>query len=265
MTEHLQSTNLKERVALVTGAARGIGRAIALRLSMQGAAVAIHYRTNSELAESLASTIRSDGGKALVVSGDLTLESQASSVVSKVNSDLGPIDILVNNAAAFLLGELAELRDPEMERMWRTNVSGPVHLTRFVAEGMKDRGFGRIVNILSAAGFGTAVNGTTFYAATKAALSMLTRRLAMELGPYGVTVNAVAPGFVPTEMSLAGSEGDAVRKRIEFFASRTMLRRVGSPEDIAHAVEFLVSPEASFITAQILTVDGGRMDYIGHS
>jgi 3-oxoacyl-[acyl-carrier protein] reductase len=171
----------------------------------------------------------------------------------------------VNNAVAFHPGELADLKEPEMETMWRTNVAGPVHLTHFVADGMKERGFGRIVNIVSAAGFGTSVTGTTFYAATKAALSILTRRFAMELGPYGITVNAVSPGFIPTEQSLSGCEGEAVRKRIEFFASRAMLRRVGSPEDIAYAVGFLVSPEASFITAQILTVDGGRMDYIGHS
>jgi len=265
MTQQLSHNRLNQRVALVTGAARGIGRAIALKLSSQGAHVAIHYRSNAELAESLALKVRADGSKALVISGDLSVENQARSVVNQVTADLGPIEFLVNNAVAFVPGELADLNDPEMEMMWRTNVGGPIHLTRFVADGMKERRFGRIVNVVSAAGFGTSVSGTTFYAATKAALSILTRRFAMELGPYGITVNAVSPGFIPTEGSLRGAEDEAARQRIEFFAKRAMLRRVGCPEDIAHAVGFLVSPEASFITAQILTVDGGRMDYISHS
>lgn len=256
---------LAGKIALVTGAARGIGRAIALRLAEDGAAVAIHYRTSGALAESAESAIRSRGGSARVVQGDVSAARDVESIVAGVQRNLGPIDILVNNAVCFQPGNLADLNDPDMESMWRTNVGGPVHLIRLVAEGMKGRKFGRIINITSAAAFGTAVEGTTFYAATKAALVILTRRFAMELGPHGITVNAVSPGFVPTEQSMLGKAGDEARERIEQFAGRAMVRRVGTPEDIAHATAFLASPAASFITAQVVSVDGGRLDYIGHS
>jgi 3-oxoacyl-[acyl-carrier protein] reductase len=133
-------------------------------------------------------------------------------------------------------------------------------VTRAVVDGMKARRFGRIVNLASVAALGTAMAGTTFYAATKAAVVVLTRRFALELGPHGITVNAIAPGFVLTDMAAAGrTEADFAA-----IAARAMVRRIGQPDDIAHAVEFLVSPEAGFVTAQVLTVDGGRMDYIAH-
>jgi NAD(P)-dependent dehydrogenase (short-subunit alcohol dehydrogenase family) len=125
---------------------------------------------------------------------------------------------------------------------------------------MKQRKSGRIVNLTSIAAFGTAMAGTTFYAATKAAVSVLTRRFAMELGPHGVTVNAVAPGFISTDMAKDGRGPEDFAA----MAEKAMVKRIGVPEDIAHAVAFLCAPESSFITAQILTVDGGRMDYIGH-
>src|SRR5690349_20624515 len=144
--------------------------------------------------------------------------------------------------------------------MRRTNVDGLVNVTRAVVPGMQARGFGRVVNLTSIAAFGTAMDGTTFYAATKAAVSVLTRRFAMELGPHGVTVNAVPPGFILTDMAKSGRGPEDFAR----IADKTMLKRVGKPEDIAHAVAFLCSPESGFITAQILTVDGGRMDYIGH-
>jgi len=261
----LNGTSLEGKIVLITGAARAIGRATALRLSRQGATVAVHYRTNAELAQSLASIIREEGRKVLLVQGDVTQESQVRSVVGEVQDKLGPIDILVNNAANFFPGELADFKESEMDSMWRTNVIGPVHMIRSVVDGMKERRFGRIVNITSAAGLGTAIAGTTFYSATKAALAILTRRFAMELGPYGITVNAVSPGFIPTEQSLAGRTGQVAQERIDMFASRSMLRRVGVPEDIAYAVSFFVAPAAGFITAQVLAVDGGRMDFITHA
>ena len=175
---------------MVTGAARGLGRAIALRLSSEGAAIAIHHWRNTELAESLALQIRGKDRRASLVRADVRDPSQVKSMVAQVNEDLGPTDILVNNAMAFHPGELVDLNDSEIEDMWRTNVCGPVYITQLVAEGTKHRRFGRIINISSAAAFGTAVQGTTFYA-TKAALLVLTRRFAMDLGPHGITVNAV--------------------------------------------------------------------------
>jgi 3-oxoacyl-[acyl-carrier protein] reductase len=129
---------------------------------------------------------------------------------------------------------------------------------------MKERRWGRIVNIASVAAIGTTFPGNTFYAATKAEVVLLTRRFALELGPYGITVNAVAPGFILTEMIHQDSAQEEVRALIDRITAAAMVRRTGTPEDIAHAVTFLASPEAGFITAQLITVDGGRTDYIAH-
>jgi 3-oxoacyl-[acyl-carrier protein] reductase len=151
-----------------------------------------------------------------------------------------------------------------MEAMRRTNVDGLVKVTRAVVPEMKARGFGRIVNLTSIAALGTAVSGTTFYAATKAAVITLTRRFALSLGACGITVNAIAPGFVMTDLVTQGREPAEIERLVASMAERAMVRRVGRPEDISHAVAFLCAEESGFITGQVLTVDGGRMDYIGH-
>lgn len=264
MNQEARTSSLSEKVALVTGASRGLGRAMAHRLSREGAAVAIHYRSNAAAAESLASEIEAENGRVMVVQGDVSDPSQAVSIVTRVARELGPIGILVNNAAVSYPAELENYNNSEMDVMWRTNVIGPVHIIQSVVPAMKDQHFGRIINISSIAALGTAARGTTFYAATKAALSILTLRFAMDLGPHGITVNGIAPGFIPTDMALGGNGGEKAKALVEDFASRAMVRRVGTPEDIANAVAFLASPDSSFITAQILTVDGGRLDYIGH-
>jgi NAD(P)-dependent dehydrogenase (short-subunit alcohol dehydrogenase family) len=252
--------SLSGKIALVTGASRGLGRAIALRLAQEGAAVAVNYRERAAEAESVAQEIRSKGGKAITLQAHVADAAQVRSMVEKASRDLGPVDILVNNAGVMRRGDLADFEWSQMEGMRATNVDGLVNVTRAVVDGMKQRKSGRIVNLTSIAGLGTAMPGTTFYAATKAAVIVVTRRFAMDLGPYGVTVNAVAPGFILTDMARDGrSSGDIAK-----VAEKAMLKRVGQPEDIAHAVAFLCAPESSFITAQVLTVDGGRMDYIGH-
>jgi 3-oxoacyl-[acyl-carrier protein] reductase len=253
------------KTALVTGASRGIGRAIAWRLAQQGAAVGINYRERASGAESLAAEIRTAGGRGLALAADVADARAVEAIVAKLERELGAITILVNNAGVFRRGDLADFDYSEMEGMRRVNVDGLVQVTRAVAPGMQARGFGRIVNLTSIAAHGTAMAGTTFYAATKAAVSLLTRRFAMELGPHGITVNAVAPGFIVTEMVTQGRPPAEVQATIEQLAAKAMVRRVGAPEDVAHAVAFLASPDSGFITSQILTVDGGRMDYIGHT
>jgi NAD(P)-dependent dehydrogenase (short-subunit alcohol dehydrogenase family) len=251
---------LKGRIALVTGASRGLGRAIALRLAQAGAAVGVNYREQAEAAEEVAREIRARGGRALTVRADVADAAQVRDMVARVVSGLGDVDILVNNAGVYHRGDLGDFDPGQLEAMRQVNVDGLVTATHAVVGRMKERGFGRIVNVASVAGLGTTTAGTTFYAATKAAVIVLTRRFAMELGPHGVTVNAVAPSFVPTDMNAAGrTEADFAA-----IAAKSMVRRVGKPEDIANAVAFLVSPDSGFITAQVLTVDGGRMDYIGH-
>jgi 3-oxoacyl-[acyl-carrier protein] reductase len=255
---------LEGKTALVTGASRGLGRAIALRLAREGAAVAVNYRARGGEAEDAASLIRGQGGRAAAVQADVGDAAQVRAMVARVEAELGAIDILVNNAGAMAKGDLADFDYTQMEGMRRTNVDGLVLVTRAVVEGMKRRGFGRIVNLTSVAAHGTALTGTTFYAATKAAVITLTRRFAMELGPHGITVNAVAPGYIPTDMALEGRSAAEAQAAIEAMAARTMVRRVGRPEDIANAVAFLASTDSGFITAQTITVDGGRMDYIAH-
>jgi 3-oxoacyl-[acyl-carrier protein] reductase len=244
----------------VTGASRGLGRAIALRLARTGVAVGVNYRERGEAADAVVREIRAAGGRALAVRADVGAASEVHEMVERVARELGPVDILVNNAGVARPGDLAHFDAVQMEEMRRINVDGLVAVTRAVVDGMKERGFGRIVNVTSIAALGTAMAGTTFYAATKAAVVVLTRRFALELGPHGITVNAVAPGFVRTDMAAAGrTEADFAA-----IAAKAMVRRVGEPDDVANAVAFLASPESGFITAQILTVDGGRMDYIGH-
>lgn len=248
---------LKSSVALVTGASRGIGRAIALRLARQGAAVGVNYLRSREEADSLVSEIRAWGGAALALQADVGEEAQVQSMVERLTAGLGPASILVNNAAVSFAADLATYDPKRMDMMRRTNSDAVIHTTRAVAGPMKAAGYGRIINITSIAALGTGMQGTTFYAATKAEVIILTRRFAMELGPHGITVNAVAPGFIATDMTAHGRSADA--------APLAMMRRIGQPEDIAHAVAFLASPESGFITAQTLVVDGGRMDYIGHA
>ncbi len=247
------------RVALVTGSSRGIGRAIALRLARDGAAVGVNYRERRDLAEEVVELIKQSGGRAVAIAGDLASATDCTRLVDTVRQALGPIDILVNNAGVFRKGDLADFDLSQMDGMRNVNVDGLVRVTRAVVGNMQARRWGRIVNLASVAGIGMSTAGTTFYSATKAAVITLTRRFALDLGPHGITVNAIAPGFIATDMAMAsGADFDAI-------AAKTMMRRVGSPDDIAAAASFLASEEAGFITAQLLTVDGGRTDFIAHA
>jgi 3-oxoacyl-[acyl-carrier protein] reductase len=256
--------SLDGQVALVTGASRGLGRAISKRLAREGAAVCINYRTSSAEAETLVQEIRNGGGRATAVQADLSEPAQIQPMIDRMHQELGPVSILVNNAGVLVRGTLDTFDPAALETMRRTNVDGLIHVTRAVVPGMKQRRYGRIVNLTSIAAHGTSLSGSTFYAATKAAVSILTRRFAMELGPFGITVNAVAPGFILTDMVKEGRTEQEYSELINSIAAKSMLGRVGDPADIAHAVAFLVMPDSEFITAQILTVDGGRMDYIVH-
>ncbi len=252
------------QTALVTGASRGLGRAIARCLAREGAAVCVNYLVRASEAEAVVDDIRGAGGHAIVVCADIGDPEQVQHMVDRVARELGPVSILVNNAGVAFRATLENFDQADMERMRRTNVDGLVHATRAVVPAMKERRYGRIVNITSIASHGTTLPGNAFYAATKSAVSILTRRFAMELGPHGITVNAVAPGFILTDMVKGGRAEHEYRELVQSISERSMVGRVGEPEDIARAVVFLAAPESGFITAQVLTVDGGRMDYIGH-
>lgn len=256
--------SLSGQTALVTGASRGLGRAIARRLARDGAAVCVNYVNRSGDAESLVREIRRSGGRAAAIRADVGDQGQVQEMMNRVTGELGPLSILVNNAGVVVRGTIETFQPADLERMRRTNVDGLIHVTRAAVPLMKERGYGRVVNITSIAGHGTTLPGSTFYAATKAAVSTLTRRFAMELGPHGITVNAVAPGFILTDMVTEGRTQQEYKQLLKSISERSMVGRVGDPEDVANAVAFLVTRESGFITAQVITVDGGRMDYIGH-
>jgi NAD(P)-dependent dehydrogenase (short-subunit alcohol dehydrogenase family) len=253
------------QVALVTGGARGIGRATVRRLAAQGCAVAINYTSRPDAAEALAAEIAAAGGRAITVQADVADEAAVRAMAVRTEAELGPITVLVNNAGIAWPATLESWEPKGFARLRAVNVDGVIHGIRAVMAGMTARGYGRIVNVSSVASFGnTGFVGNHFYASTKAEVNLLTRRFAYELGQHGITVNAVAPGLTRSDMtqgSRTAEEWDTVQKT---FAGFTILGRAGEPEEIAAAIAFLASPEASFITAQVLTADGGRTDYIGH-
>ena len=254
----------RDQVALVTGGARGIGRASARLLAQRGAAVCVNYAARAEAAGELVAEITRGGGRAIAVAADVADAAAVRAMATRAEKELGPLTILINNAGVSWRGTLDEYDAAAVARMRRINVEGVIHATRAVVPGMRQRRYGRIVNISSIAATGTGLPGNAFYAATKAEVAILTKRFALELGPHAITVNAIAPGFVRTDLTRGGRGAADWQATEQRFAEKTMLDRVGEPEDVANAVAFLAAPESGWITAQMLTVDGGRMDYIGH-
>ncbi len=254
----------REQVALVTGGSRGIGRATALLLAKRGAAVCVNYAANADAAESLVAEITGGGGRAIAARASVAHAAEVDAMVARTEKELGPVTILVNNAGIAWQATLDTYDRERAAQMREVNVEGVINTTRAVMAGMRQRRYGRIVNVSSIAAIGTALPGNAFYAATKAEVEILTRRFALELGPHGVTVNAVAPGFVRTDMTQRGRGADDWEGTEARLASRAMMGRIGEPQDVANAIVFLASPESGWITAQMLAVDGGRMDYFGH-
>lgn len=244
---------LAESVALVTGASRGIGRAIALELARGGARVLVVYRGRRDAAEAVVELVRDLGSEALAEQGDVSRPEEADRLVSLALERFGRLDILVNNAGITRDNLLLRMKDEEWEEVIRTNLSGPFYLMRAAAKHMVRARRGRIVNIASVVGL-VGNPGQANYAAAKAGLIGLTKAAAKELASRGITVNAVAPGYIQTDMTESLPEA----------AKEALLRliptgRFGSPEDVARAVRFLVGDDAAYITGHVLVVDGGMV------
>jgi 3-oxoacyl-[acyl-carrier protein] reductase len=242
---------LKDQVALVTGGSRGIGRAIVKALAAEGAKVGFVFRGNQAAADSLVQELAQAGGTALALQGDVSSAEAAQGCVDRLEKEWGRFDILVNNAG-IIKDDLFVRMEPETwQGVLNTNLGGTYNFCRAVAYTLMKQRRGRIINISSIAA--EHVNmGQTNYAASKGAINAFTRALAVELASRNVTVNAIAPGFIETDMSEAvrNKAGDVIKKVIP-------MRRLGQPEDIARVVVFLASADSAYITGQVITVDGG--------
>jgi 3-oxoacyl-[acyl-carrier protein] reductase len=242
------------RVAVVTGSARGIGAATARRFADEGASVAV-LDLNEDTAAETASSLGAE--KAIGVACDVAESSSVDAAVSRVVDELGKVDVLVNNAGVTRDNLLFKMTEDDWDAVMNVHLRGSFLMSRAVQKHMVAAKFGKIVNLSSVSALGN--RGQANYSAAKMGLQGFTRTLALELGPFGINVNAIAPGFIVTDMTDAtarrvGVEPEEYRKAA---AERTPVRRVGYPEDIAAAAAFLCSDEASFITGQTLYVDGG--------
>ncbi len=242
------STTEPAGAALITGASGGIGAAVAAALASEGRPLAIHYRSDPDGAGDVAGRIEAEGGRAETFQADLSEPESILGLVDQVEERFGPVLVLVNNAGRRADGLAAQLDDDQWDRVIQTNLSAAFRLTRRVLKPMLRARYGRIVNVASIVG-PRANAGQANYAASKAGLLGMTRTVAVEVARRGVTVNAVAPGFVET--GLTADLGDGA------FTDEIPIRRPGSVEEIAACIRFLASEEASYVTGSTLTVDGG--------
>ena len=244
---------LAGKVALVTGGSRGIGRAIAIRLAAEGAKIAVNYAGNTAAAEEVKAAIEEQGGTAYLIQADVSDASAAREMVERVHAELGGLDILVNNAGITRDTLLIRMKDEDFDAVIGTNLRGVYACTKAAAKIMTKQRSGRIVNLSSVVGEIGNI-GQTNYAAAKAGVIGFTKAAAKEFAARGITVNAVAPGFIDTDMTAVLK--DSIREKL---IENIPLGALGKPEHVADAVIFLVSDAASYITGQTLNVDGGMV------
>lgn len=243
--------SLSGQVALVTGGGRGIGRAISLRLASDGAVIGVNYAQNSEAAEKVVAEIQTRGGKAQALHFDVADEERVDAVMKEFIAEFGRLDILVNNAGIAKDGLILRTKKEDWQRTIEVNLSGAFYCSKAAAKAMVRAKSGRIINISSVIGeMGNA--GQVAYSASKSGIFGLTKSLARELGSRGITVNAVTPGFIATEMTDVMSE-----EQVAGLLKEIPLGRLGEADDVAELVAFLASPRSGYITGEVLAVNGG--------
>ena len=254
--------DFKNKVAVVTGSSRSIGRSIALAFARSGCAVAINYSKSRNEANEVVNTIRQMGGKAIAVKCDVSKREEVENLFAATVDAFDKVDILVNNAGIFKGAPFLEITD----EIWNHNMDiflrGVFLCTQIAARYMVERNYGKIVNISSNSGFGLAMSGETSYAVAKAGVIQLTKSAAFELGKHNINVNCVAPGAVETDMLRGNKSDDEYEKVLEGRRNLSSLGITGTPEDIANAVLFFASDKSRFITGKTLLVDGGRRDFV---
>jgi 3-oxoacyl-[acyl-carrier protein] reductase len=246
-------SKLEDKVAIVTGASKGIGASIARHLAAEGAAVVVNYASSKEGADRVVADITGQGGRALAVQANVARAPEVERLFAEARRAFGRVDILINNAGIYEFSPLESVTEEHFHKQFDTNVLGPILATREAAKHFGPAG-GSIVNISSIASTSAPATGSV-YSATKAAVDAITRSLAKELGPRNIRVNAVNPGMIETEgFHAAGLPESDFRKQVE---AQTPLGRIGQPRDVAPAVVFLASDEAAWITGETLVVSGG--------
>ena len=242
---------LKDKVVLITGASRGIGRAIAVNAAKEGAVTVVNYAQSGDAADEVVKEINDMGGVAKSFKADVSNKDEADKMIEDVFNEFKSIDVLVNNAGIVRDNLLVMMEPDEWDAVINTNLGGVYNCTKAVARYMMMKKSGKIINMSSVASE-RAGKGQSNYAASKGAINSFSRAMAMELAPKGITVNAVAPGVIETEMSET-----VVRRAKDHILGMIALKRLGKPDDIANAVIFLASDMANYITGEVLHVDGG--------
>jgi len=254
--------DFKDKVAVVTGASRSIGRGIALALARGGCAVVVNYSKSRDEADEVINTIKEMGGKAIAVRCDVSKRDDVEAMFQTTIDEYGKVDILVNNAGVAFGGSILETTDEIWDIQMEVNLRGVFLCSQVAARHMVERNYGKIVNISSNSGFGIAMDGETSYAVSKAGVIQLTKSSAYDLGRHNINVNCVAPGAVDTVMLRGNRSDEEYEKVLEGRRNRASLGITGTPEDIANAVLFFASDESRYITGKTLLVDGGRRDFL---